>query len=172
MPVISAFDCASSTGVASGDISGTPSMETWKLNHTPGNNGPATLDMLQRLNDHFDRVQPVRVYCEKPFINPQRPNLNSVGIIISLVTAVQIVCYQRGVKVVLYENNKWKKDVTGKGMFSKDLVPYPPEEFCKDQGWPVETNDEADAACIWAYAIMKEADPKYSERLMGLFKGL
>ena len=79
--------------------------------------------------------------------------------IASVVGCVDFICHVSGFDTVLIANNKWKKDILGKGNVKKpDIL-----KFAQDKWGDIfEEQDYADAACIALWRKKKEEQDEKS----------
>ena len=115
-------------------------------------------------------AQPARVAFESPmrvvgFGKSTRPtNQGTLRVVMGLAAIAELRCAERGIPCFEVNISTVKKHFTGSGKAEKaDMM-----KMCRTLGWPVEDNDQADAAALWSY-VKSVNDPAWAPRATPLF---
>jgi Holliday junction resolvasome RuvABC endonuclease subunit len=111
------------------------------------------------------------VYVEAPYINPVKLDINAVRLSYGYQAAILLACEKEGImaeRIFLVPPSEWRSAVLGvtemPGLRKKKA---PGEQrdpganrewlkqqaimYCDKRGWPIRSQDEAEACCIWEY---------------------
>lgn len=154
-----AFDIATQTGVAFGRPGEKPITKVIDLGS--GRSDAARFAKALRMAEGFiEARKPDLVAVEAP-IGP-----GSSTVLVGLYACVVAQAVKMGCKVERYQVQSIRKHFLGKALTSKDYPGLTKAESraeikrvvmvrCRMLGWPVDTDDEADAIALWDYAIAK-----------------
>jgi Holliday junction resolvasome RuvABC endonuclease subunit len=137
-----ALDVATITGWCTKTASG-----VWKLAPKKDESkGMRLIRFKAKLKEICEMEEIKLIVFEMPAIAGKFPNF--VGM--EMMGVLKLFCEENGINHTGYPPKRLKKEVTGNGNASKnDMI-----EYCKNHyGIDPETDDEADAVCLYHYAI-------------------
>ena len=162
--MVLAFDLATVTGVACGRPCEAP--QAWSFRLT-GDHAARFGELLRVTNRLIKERQPQHVVIEAPFVGPH-PNVAKLlyglrAIVYATATLHSIPVEERKVAEI---RKHFLGHGGGKRANAKALV----MERCRLLGWPVRSDDEADAIALWSMRA-SEIDPEHGRQTMRLNDG-
>jgi len=150
--ILLAFDLATDTGIAVGDSRGAPSCETERLGEAGDHHGARFAQALRMTRRLITRWQPVVVAIEAPLAAGQSTHggLMAKG----LRGCILGVAHIHGLRVVEYDVATIRKHFIGHGRLPRAEAKRAVLTRCKQLGWRVRNDNEADACAVWDYARM------------------
>lgn len=148
-----ALDLATELGWAKGSTDGIPEHGIFRL---PKGSDPAEFGKAYHrwLHPLLREYQPHIVTFEAPLTNAGGRTTGVTQYKLSgLCFYTETLCSLLGIKPYLAPAGSWKKAICGTGKVSKKMTPYPPFVALAQRGFDVANNNEADALCIWLYAL-------------------
>lgn len=104
-----------------------------------------------------------RIYFEAP-IGPQKKkntNLFTIQKALAISSHIESFCYAKNIRCRQVPMGSWRRYFVGKGAGeTSDTFKSWARERCRQLGWNVKNNDEADACGVLAYAV--SLDPAFS----------
>ena len=135
------------------------------------------LDDLRLWTDGIIKQYKVkRVIVEAPFSGP---NARAFMLACKMMGVIELTCEDHGILCVEATASQWRKHFIGFAQAPRKLPKQQRRDWlkkraiaaCKARGWPVETDDEADAIGLLDYALALEF-PVYEEKSKGYTDGL
>jgi Holliday junction resolvasome RuvABC endonuclease subunit len=153
------LDLATNTGHCAGaPVERLPRIGSFKLPSTGEDIGRFAVEAEDRVAALLDAERPGLVVFEMPIL-PKKTQLITVRKLSGLVWEVERQCTRRKIRCREGRASSVKKFFTGSGRAEKlDTM-----QIARRYGWRVRTDDEADAAALWAYAVCKVA-PEHAAR--------
>lgn len=154
------LDLATATGFAYGNVdAGEPVSGSFRVKDK--GIGPFARAFDLELGQLIDRADPTMIVFEAPMVsNTGNTPLATAIKLYGLAWHVEFVATQRGLPIVQEYAQTWKSAVVG-GQFGKKpktgVNPktwvYPPFVACRHRGWTITDDNEADALCLWLFAV-------------------
>jgi len=150
---ILAFDLATNTGVAYGDVRHGPVAHTEKLGEAGPAHGPR-FSQLFELTMHLIRTKrPDLIAIESPLAAGVPGGANRAKLAMGLRASVLIAAHWENIRVEEYAVQTIRKYFIGK--FERGKAKRLTIDRCLALGWRVENDNEADACAVWALAREK-----------------
>lgn len=122
------------------------------------------------------------VFIEAPYIqtDPKRFDIQVVRLGYGYQAAILMACEKEGIgpeRITLVEPTVWRKFALGRGNAPKDVRPHKDGrewlkheavKKCDARGWPIKSQDEAEACLIWEYGC-EQIEPSVTLNRMPLF---
>lgn len=162
--MILAFDLATVTGVAIGRPCEAPTAWSFKLT---GDHAARFGELLRVANRLIKERRPEHVVIEAAYVGPD-PNVAKLlyglrGVVYSVANLHGLPVGERKASVV---RKHFLGESGGKRANAKAMV----MERCRLLGWPVRSDDEADAIALWSMRA-SEIDPEHGKQTMRIFDG-
>lgn len=167
-PRISAFDLATASAVAFGCLGETPRTEAWDLGKRTAI-GLRGLSLFRRVIRHCESFKPQKAAIEAPLPPHILVKMNksdgSARLSPGLCVVAESALAFCGVENELIERQKALFHFTGRARFrDSKMAKKACMARCWQLGWKVQTEDEADACCLWDYMAARE-NPRYFVKL-------
>lgn len=155
MTVVLALDLASSTGVAwDAPGGGRPFCSTWRAPTAEAKDYGRRFDEYHCwLSEVIVTVRPGLLGFEAPLVRSDR----AARFLIGLASITEMTAAHHAVPCVEEHVATIKQFFGGSGRATKDAM----MGRCRQLGWAVRNDDEADAAALWTY-LKSMSDPKFS----------
>lgn len=157
----SAFDLATTSGVAFGPFGGTPQGLTWKLGK--GSHGERGLELMRLGLAHLKEFQPELVFIEEP-LGPRilvdiGATTDTAMLLPGLVVVMATVCASLNIPYVLLSRQAVLHHFTGRARYQeridgKDAAKKACVARCAQLGWKPDGYDEADGMALWDYGCV------------------
>lgn len=162
MTVVLALDIGTHTGCAHDAPGGRkPLCATWEAPYAePKDFGTRYLAFMRWLDEVFVVVKPELFVFEAPLGSAResyRANPDTVRLLIGLASHAEMVSTMHAVQPFEVNIGTIKKHFAGHGRASKPDM----KARCRQLGWEIKNDHEADAAGLWAYAKALD-DPAWS----------
>lgn len=183
-----AFDLATSTGIAFGEVGGKPKAGSVSLGvsvrrkgepadrasqeETDGRRYAKAISLCGNLTERF---KPDLIAIEAPV-----GGANASAFLIGLIACVRGEATRRGIRVVSYYPSTVRKHFLGKALTARDFpgknaaaakkqIKGVVIDRCRLLGWDVRDGDAADAAALWDFACAMESRSHQMTSLQGMF---
>lgn len=151
-----AFDLATSTGVAIGDARDAPLCHTERLGEAGRAHGARFSQAFHMASRLIKQHQPDLVAYEEPIASGVTGAQERVQLAMGLRACLLAVCHMRGVRAAGYHVSSVRKHFIGRGDFKRNDAKARTIARCRDFGWHVANDNEADACAVWEYARAME----------------
>jgi Holliday junction resolvasome RuvABC endonuclease subunit len=158
-----AFDTATKTGVAFGEVGGKP--KSWPVDLGKVEWPERYSKTLRMVSAYVDRFRPDLVAVEA-FVGGPKANANLIG----LVACVQGEASRLGVRVVSYYPASIRSHFLG-GIRGKTPIKQQVYARCRLLGWEPKDTDCSDSLALWDYACALESRSHQISTVGGLFGG-
>jgi len=170
---IVAMDIATTVGLCVGESGAKP--RAWHVNLGKAPHGRRFSEVLKLTQGLIQTHEPDMIVAEAAIGGPK-----ASAYLIGLVACVEGVCWNRGVRFESAHLGTVRKHFIGKALSVKHFPHLKPAaakkaikaevmKRCDMLGWPVETDDEADAVAIWDWAQATFARGYHAVPIGGLF---
>lgn len=171
---ILAFDLATKTGIAFGEVGGKPKAGSVSLGATEDERYAKAISLCGNL---IERYTPDLIAIEAPV-----GGANASAFLIGIIACVRGEAKRKGTRTVLYFPSTVRKHFLGKALTARD---FPSKNHaaakkaikgavmarCHLLGWDVKDGDAGDAAALWDYACAMESRSHQMTSLPGMFAG-
>lgn len=162
--MILAFDLATVTGVACGRPCEAPVAWSFRLT---GDHAARFGELLRVTNRLIKERQPQHVVIEAPFVGPHP---KAAQLLFGLRGVVLGMAVLHSIPVTEVQVKDIRKHFLGHGGGKRANAKALVMERCRRLGWPVRSEDEADALALWDFAASKISE-KHSQMTMELGNG-
>lgn len=143
------------TGWATGQGGGRPLCRSLGFNGV--HRGAVLAQYLAWLRDRLLTTNPDLVAYEAPIMTAKaKGSTNTLFLLIGLAAITETICSMKATPVVSVGSSSWRLAFLGEGF------PEDPKAravaMCRELGWPVQSEDEADACGVWAWSHLKHGD--------------
>lgn len=159
---ILALDLSLRTGIAYGCLRDTsPHISLWRINGGIARMGEAWVDMQNRLEDFVAVTRPSMVVYAVPFAKQQ----TSARLGLGFSSHVESSCYRLDLPCYEVQEPTARKHILGRGSFTerdanrqiikgsgRKGAKEASMEWCRNKGWEIRDDNEADACVMWEYA--------------------
>lgn len=155
---IIAFDLARKTGCAIGDASASPICHTEVLGEVGSRHGIKFAQVLYMTKRLILEHKPDFVVIEKPIATGVAGSENRVQLAMGYRACVMASAHLYQVKFHHYDVQDIRRHFIGRGDLRRDPAKAAVMRRCKQLGWNVSNDDEADACAVWDYARSRLAN--------------
>jgi Holliday junction resolvasome RuvABC endonuclease subunit len=123
----------------------------------------------EHVEDLIAKMQPGHLVLEAPLPLPAHNSLSVTAQQLTLDRLARMAAWRASVPVFSIDPATVRRDVLGRGWFSKDKVKLEVMRFCRRRGWQVQTHHEADACLVWLWycrqrqGVRPAAGPLFAE---------
>lgn len=172
------LDLATRLGWAAGDVmEGEPMWGSHRLPSTGEDIGTFLKAYHLWLIAKLKEVEPALVLMEAPMPGGGKTNMSTIAKLWNLCGHTEFVCAMKGIRCLQASVNEWRPAFVGpgKGRISKpktvaERLNYPVIQACRQRGWMLEDDNEADALGLWVYGVRFVA-PGHETRFDPLSRG-
>jgi crossover junction endodeoxyribonuclease RuvC len=167
MPRILAFDTGTTSGACADTSTGAPTFFTWHGARwsSPGEFGARLHHFDVWVSDLIALTKPERIVFEAPLVirgDNVHTNADTVRLLYALAGEVERIAYRHDLPVDEENVQRVKKIFAGSGRAKKADVLF----RCRQLGWSVKNEHEADAAALW-FIAKAATDDKWQPPIMG-----
>ena len=169
MPKILAIDCATQSGIASGEPGDKPRLETVYFGDSGDNHLEVGARCLKWIAHRLTDDRPDQIWMEEPMSfaaaegrssGASRVRLNGLYMVIGAAARL------KGVPVHPVLITSARKGFLGHGGLKRDVAKKRSRAMCRLLGWEPKNDDEADAGCIFWFASVANGKPILISKLM------
>lgn len=143
------MDLGTNTGVAIGNASGSPVCHTERLGEPGDKHGPRFTQALRMTRRLIELHSPDYIVIETPIATGVVGSIDRVRLAMGLRACVFGIAHMNNVRVREYPVQTVRKHFLGKGNMKRGVAKAAAIATCKQLGWIVANDDEADACAVW-----------------------
>lgn len=147
-----AFDLATNTGIALGDVSGKPIGLSENLGDMGVHHGARFSQALRMATNLIVEHKPRWIAIEEPIAGGVKGDENRLKVLMGLRACIYGVAHMRKVPVYEYAVPTVRKHFIGQGNLTSAKAKDAVQRRCERLGWRAANHNEADAMAVWDYA--------------------
>jgi Holliday junction resolvasome RuvABC endonuclease subunit len=153
---ILAFDPATAMGVAIGDAQDGPLCHTERLGEQGKHHGQRFLQSQIMTARLIKQHKPDLIALEQAIVSGVKGGEQRAQLAFGLRACIMSVAFKANIRVVEYPVQTIRKHFIGNGALKRNEAKSAVMIRCKQLGWHVTNDNEADAAAVWEYARTAE----------------
>jgi len=166
---IIALDLATKTGIAVGKPGCVPICFTEVLGETGAHHGARFSQALRMMNRLIKQYQPGLIVLEAPIGVHGGGSKKRPEVLMGLRACVMGIAHMHHVPFQQHEVATIRKHFIGHGRLKRVEAKAATIKRCKQLGWTVQNDDEADAAALWDLACSQNSRAHSIANIGGLF---